>query len=132
MRPKFRAWDKREDMKRFLPDSFLEQLYLRQDGKIIWWSALKGFTEVSDIFEINLFTGLLDKNGKEIFEGDIIELKHPYKGRYHKGVVEMIDWRWTMRNFFQGQLDIPNEPFSVGTEYIEVIGNVYQNKDLLQ
>jgi len=82
--------------------------------------------------DIMQFTGLKDKNGKDIYEGDIIEMKHAFKGRYHKGVVEMIDWRWTMRNFFQGQLDIPNEPFSEGTHYIEVIGNIYENPELLK
>ena len=66
---KFRAWDKGGE-KRYLPDEFIGQLFLRMDGKIIWYSA-EGLEDVTDKFDIEFSTGLKDKQGKEIWHQDI-------------------------------------------------------------
>jgi uncharacterized phage protein (TIGR01671 family) len=61
------------------------------------------------------FTGLLDKNGKEIFEGGI--LSHKY---YSKPV---------MCEFVDGSLIF--DDISKYDKSLEVIGNIYQNPELL-
>ena len=76
------------------------------------------------------FTGLHDKNGREIYEGDILS-GSPY-GRPHKIVVEMIGYRWTARNFYIGSMDTPNEPFSEGSSVWEVAGNIHENPELIK
>ena len=67
------------------------------------------------------FTGLLDKNGKEIWEGDVLEY---YSSVVAKGanpiiqqVVEWKEWHYEgIRNWKQS----------------EVIGNIYENPELLE
>jgi uncharacterized phage protein (TIGR01671 family) len=116
---KFRAWAHANKVM-FYPNT--------GDG----WELLGGRLNALPNTTLMQYTSLKDKNGKEIYEGDIIEGKHPHKGRYHKGVVEYIEWRFTMKCFFWGHLDIGNEPFCEGTEYWQVIGNIYENPELLK
>lgn len=92
-----------------------------------------------DIEEIRRFkdvvliqsTGLHDKNGKEIFEGDIIEIKHPFRNRTHIGEVFKNKYTYSVKDFYFSHYDIPGDAFSEGTEYMEVIGNIHQHPELL-
>lgn len=93
---------------------------------------------------VGLFTGIHDKNGKEIFEGDVVCKRDLTFNLQYKGVVVYnsaigcfrihSESKWsTMRMGFEasdvyndGQCTVP-----VKYEY-EVIGNIYENKDLLK
>ena len=76
---------------------------------------------------VGQYIGLEDINGKEIYEGDIVEVKDPYPTgvRMFTGVVM----------FGSGSFMIKS---SVGEHYrwldyeVEVIGNVYENPELLE
>lgn len=63
------------------------------------------------------FTGLLSKSGVEIYEGDILEYKYkePEKQKLYNRIVQVLDIR---------------NPI-IGSEYCEVIGNIYEHPDLL-
>jgi uncharacterized phage protein (TIGR01671 family) len=82
---------------------------------------------------IQLFTGLRDKNGREMYEGDILSYEY-FKGKF---IVEWLFWGWTLRG------TVPEEEREVRTfppitmpsgnfEYIEVVGNIYENPELLK
>lgn len=81
---------------------------------------------------IGQFTGLVDKNGKEIYEGDIISVKHPFMGREHIGTVIFEEYMFNIDGFSMSHFDYPSIAFSEGTQYMEVIGNVHENKELLK
>lgn len=71
------------------------------------------------------FTGLLDKNGREIYEGDFIEAEDFYYGIPFKGVVE----------FENGCFSVTQDGM---TAYrwlsikCEIVGNIYENPELLK
>ena len=76
------------------------------------------------------FTGLHDKNGKEIYEEDIVFIKGDTELLDIKGKVEYSD---TFAQFIITNTgNIINEAEPLGDyEDIEKIGNIYENKELL-
>jgi uncharacterized phage protein (TIGR01671 family) len=67
-------------------------------------------------------TGLLDKNGKEIFEGDV--LKHTWENEKHT-CNEKVEWN---KN---GYWSITEEEINENG-FFEIIGNIYKNPELLK
>lgn len=90
-----------------------------------------------DDVELMQYTGLKDKNGKEIYEGDIIDIHQTVNGQ-NLFVVEITNTglvipRYAYKQGFKYQYDI-RELLEVN-EYdkeIEIIGNIYENPELLE
>ena len=74
--------------------------------------------------KIMQFTGLLDKDGKEIYEGDICKAK--YAGSSEREYKNKIEWNESECSF-----SFANAPLWAW-EKIEVIGNIYQNPELIK
>lgn len=68
---------------------------------------------------VGQFTGLTDKNGKKIFEGDIIEWDELEWGDKHR---ELVEWNY---NLFAIRKDDWGE-------WCEVIGNIHDDPELLE
>lgn len=77
---------------------------------------------------INQFTGLLDKNGKEIYEGDIIKTDQPWR------LPMLVQWNDKYARFgLVVKMFAVNSP-TLGNyrNCIEVIGNIYENPELIK
>ena len=108
MRPiKFRAWN--DNLKKMI---FLDP----HQWPLI---ALKS----NDTWFVMQFTGLLDRTGKEIYEGDVLEGSN--------GIKAIVEWtqefgRWSMR-----WSDKSTTPIAWHVKHAIVIGNIHENPKLL-
>lgn len=116
---KFRAWDKGKKI--FLPQDSFAVLTDHYAGPL--FVMVKDFENYRDgefgyqnDFELMQYTGLKDKNGVEIYEGDILD--------FHNGYIQVI-------HFYDGCFRLKDNPYQSNYEHGLVIGNVYQNPELL-
>ena len=93
---------------------------------------------------VGQFTGLKDENGKEIYEGDIIEFSYDefignFDTKVAKGTIEFTNGTFLIKTFeIEGKKvkDTDNEEwfllYTVNTCTLKVIGNVHENLELLE
>lgn len=105
---KFRVWDKINN--NFYSKEILDAL------------PLKVFLASENIQQ---FTGLLDKSGKEIYEGDIIQYQHPKEDK-NKVLV-----RWTTEEYDNHPGFIINDTYAQCGSF-EIIGNIFENPNLIK
>ncbi len=119
---KFRVYDNRTKQ-------ILERpIIVFQDNVI---SVSSNENSVVDDYVLMQYTGLHDKNSKEIFEGDVIRILHPWKNRTHVGEVFKDNYMFNIKGFFFTHFDFPNQAFSEGTGFMEVIGNIHEHPHLV-
>ena len=79
------------------------------------------------IFDLMQFTGLLDKNGKEIYEGDIVNCTV-----FSHRIVKYNDKQASFK-YYAPTLNISSEMLKSDVErHDEVIGNIYENPELMK
>lgn len=134
MIPKFRAWH--NELGRMMSiknmwfqDSCLEELELND-------SVMNDYiTAYPDEIELMQSTGLLDKNGKEIFEGDIVtdgEFIREIRNHQTLGFY-MLDEEENERFFSDSaSLEDFEEDAKIVSEILEIIGNIYENPEMLE
>jgi uncharacterized phage protein (TIGR01671 family) len=115
---KYRAWRPANRMEKNA--AMLSWEDLEREVSLDWLIRHQGNTG----FELMQYTGLKDKNGREIYEGDIITMEPhslPFEVKYYSGGFHMI------------------EPHSRTTRHAGspdsmpiVIGNIYENPELLE
>ena len=126
MIPKYRAWDK-HGQKMFVNDELIiwnGNVYAN-DSKKLTCNNLKGWS-IDDEYLMQS-TGFKDKNGKEIFEGDIVKMsKDVYSEPTYYEVVRHRGGAYRLESKQHGC-----ELWLRHTD-CEVVGNIYENPELLE
>lgn len=100
---KFRAWDK--NMK----------------AMVYIWTDLRILVRVDSPVELMQYTGLKDKNDKEIYEGDIVKVE---------GFILKVVW-YELAACFRYLDDAHNLLSPLNYDDPEIIGNIYDNPELI-
>ena len=127
MIPKFRAWDS-------VKKKFVEHFFITDNGLICnMEKPTSDYNSPIPIEKSELIlmqsTGLVDKNGKEIFEKDIVD----FKGR--KAIVK---WHGSYASFIYEFVDeLQNrttewQPLYLSYYHFEIIGNIYESTEMLE
>lgn len=92
------------------------------------------------------YTGLTDKNGNKIWENDIVEFEdtgeegYEYKEGFdfqNRAKVEFTEARWSLTDFISTNSSVVDEMYDHAEfmdfwQYCEVIGNIFDNSELLE
>lgn len=115
---KFRGWDR-------VKGNLMYDFLLDSNGKAQIYQGISGRYEETDRIEIMQYTGLKDKNGKEIYEGDILT----YNGITSNGnkIIREVNYNAENARFQSGMYLLTQS-----IELSEIIGNIYENPDLTQ
>ncbi len=131
---KFRAWDKKTESmvevmnldyftnsgctKQSPSHLFVHKYYVSFNGE----TDTLQYDDISERFELMQYTGLKDKNGTEIYEGDIIQID--WNDTRYPTVTDVVEWNNELCCFeFQG---------GNAKNHFEVIGNKFLNPELIK
>lgn len=139
---KFRVWDKTKGVMVYPSDRpCIEDYYIGLDGALFWHiddlvndtgKSLRVFLpEQAEIME---WTGLHDKNGKEIFEGDVVRI---FKDSIvtEGYIIGLIEYEDNCAAFYFSHYQGWSSSLSgllEDSEDIEIIGNQFENQELLE
>ena len=124
----FRAWDKRHGC--YLQNFSLDYA----SDSCGFWQAMREDRTCPDIpedIEIEQFTGLRDKNGVKIFDGEIMQLDNlssPFYTVKYSDVEGGFVMQYILSGGSSGQIRLTKEKM----EFMISVGNIHQNPELLE
>ena len=129
---KFRAWDKVNN-KMMFPSTIgfgnvnnrvvvMASLEIDENTMALNNDGLR----FKDDFELMQYTGLKDKNGKEVYEGDIL------KSDLDEVMIDTVEWDADGVSFHLKNVSTGFSQLRIEDWEWEVIGNIYENPELLK
>lgn len=139
---KFRAWDKKNEVMIPFCDNYICEEYsgiifvTPENHQYSGIGNLPGSYEnledgchYSKQYELMQCTGLKDKNGELIYEGDILSLYGFNKKQNEEMERSVVKWDYQEASYYFGSVTSYNEDNSSFSN-IEIIGNIYENPEL--
>jgi uncharacterized phage protein (TIGR01671 family) len=125
MEIKFKVWDNQSKHWVYFhnDDDLTEPVLLTENNFVI--EPYNNYHKADYVY--CMFTGLQDKNGKDIYEGDVIKIELNNNAKYQ------VIWRNEFADFF-----LSNIKSSIGTYFhsdgdcLEIIGNIHENPEILE
>ena len=136
---KFRIWDKTEKVMRFLNDTH-DTFMFDWDGSMCYYNLQND--SGGDEYEIMQSTGLFDKSGNEIYEGDVVHYVYkPGEGFWNQDCIGIIKWEGTgfkieplsgKGGIHSWLVSVPGASEPSCRKLFEIIGNIHENLELLE
>ena len=129
---KFRAWLSVSKKMFYVRKIQFEKDKFTNDG-YVWLDNSQNQSDDGQVdlslVKLSQYTGLKDKNGKEIYEGDIVKDKD--------GLLFVVGWGEDTAQFSTYPLDKDNDDHrerfnGEQSDDFEIIGNIYENKNLIK
>jgi uncharacterized phage protein (TIGR01671 family) len=121
---KFRAWDK-TTLSMFW--SLHESVKDSPNWNSVFWGKIDADPDNYDVMQ---YTGLKDKNGKQIYEGDVIEYVEYHRPEPDSSQLFVVSYN--NGGFYLSSLEDNEYDDDLGISPVEVVGNIYENPELLK
>lgn len=126
MIPKFRMWNRISSQLHIVNGLYFDD----KEAEYVDNNNVLRFIGFKNI-ELMQSTGLFDKNGKEIFEGDILKVVDKYEN--NSGSIEVVSYSEAQACFITKDIDQNiYRLYNTLMFEVEVIGNIYENPELLE
>ncbi len=128
---KFQAWDNVNRKMYGVGEQEDMHFYFDSSGiKAEWFFSSAGDSEILEHLIYRQYTGLKDKNGKEIFQGDILHIDKRFNGSDIYGKVYWKDSGYAL--ITSRGSDTSTGYLEIVSPYTEIVGNIYENPELME
>ena len=109
-------------------------LFKQWNRTFLLWGMTGDIPNMTEVISetVGQYTGLTDKNGKKIFEGDIVEFTDKYTRKKGRAEIVFEAFKWKYSGCYYGGNPIVWLCIDDGSIEFEIIGNIHDNHELLE